>query len=91
MKVERWENGLHLQMDLAVDMLKQFRIQNEEILHEMDVDMSLYGKMDMTGVHEDDPEPCPNVWDEERGFWTHDWKNRLIPEEVEGFKMKYEK
>ena len=32
----------------------------------MDVDMSIYGTCDYTGVKDDDPEPCPRVWDPRR-------------------------
>ena len=52
--------------------------------------MSIYGKMDISGIHADDPEPCPNVYNEAKGYWTHEWKNRLIPEEVEYLKLKYD-
>ena len=33
---------------------------------EMEVDMNLYGKFDISGVKDGDPEPCPNVWDAKR-------------------------
>jgi hypothetical protein len=36
------------------------------LFRETDVDMSIYGKMDITGVKDGDPEPCPRVFDEER-------------------------
>lgn len=44
--------------------------------------MSLYGKMDMTGWKDGDPEPCPRYWDEKRQTWSDDWKNQLFDAEV---------
>jgi hypothetical protein len=35
-------------------------------MRETDVDLSLYGKIDITGVKDGEPEPCPKVWDKER-------------------------
>ena len=39
---------------------------NERILRETPVDMSVYGKVDISGVKDGDPEPNPRIWDEER-------------------------
>jgi len=61
--VERMENGLYLQLELAQRFLSDLRVQNEEIFSNMDVNMDRYGKFDMTGVRDGDPEPCPRTWD----------------------------
>ena len=57
----------------------------------MDVNLDLYGKIDMTGVHEDDDEPCPRVWDPVRQCWSDDWKNFLYDHEKKFFEQKYKK
>ena len=61
--VERMENGLYLQLELAQRFLSDLRVQNEELFSNMDVNMDRYGKFDMTGVRDGDPEPCPRTWD----------------------------
>lgn len=45
--------------------------------------MSLYGKCDYTGVKDDDPEPCPRVWDPKRRVWSDSWKEFLYEPEIE--------
>jgi small subunit ribosomal protein S29 len=62
----RFKNGLYLQKDLAVKLLKDFKHSNEQILNEFQVDMTHYGKYDISGVKDGEPEPCPRVWDAKR-------------------------
>jgi len=40
----------------------------------MKVDLERYGKVDQTGFHSDNGEPCPRVWDDRRKTWSDDWK-----------------
>ena len=63
-------------------MLRAFKHSNEEIFRELDVDMSLYGKFDLTGVKDGDPEPCPRKWDPVRRKWSDDWKLNLFESEL---------
>jgi len=56
-------------------MCRDFLTSNEQLLRDTDVDMSHYGKYDITGVRDDEPEPCPRVWDETRKTWNDDWKS----------------
>eukprot|EP00349_Pseudokeronopsis_sp_Brazil_P006457 CAMPEP_0202967672 /NCGR_PEP_ID=MMETSP1396-20130829/12653_1 /ASSEMBLY_ACC=CAM_ASM_000872 /TAXON_ID= /ORGANISM="Pseudokeronopsis sp., Strain Brazil" /LENGTH=143 /DNA_ID=CAMNT_0049693025 /DNA_START=54 /DNA_END=481 /DNA_ORIENTATION=+ len=65
-ELSRHKNGLFLQPELAVSVLKDFRHANEVAVHEFDVDMNIYGTCDYTGVRDGDPEPCPRVWDPRR-------------------------
>jgi hypothetical protein len=44
--------------------------------------MSLYGKYDLTGVKDGEPEPCPKVWDERRHTWSDSWKENLYDFEI---------
>jgi hypothetical protein len=62
----RWKNGLYLQKELAQNVLSDFRHSNEQLLQDFEVDMSLYGKFDISGVKDGDPEPCPRTWDPKR-------------------------
>ena len=52
--------------------------------------MSLYGKFDMTGVKDGDPDPCPRYWDEKRKTWSDDWKEQLFDVENQALKAVYE-
>ena len=56
----------------------------------MDVDLSRYGKCDMTGAHDDDGEPCPRTWDAERKIWSDDWKGFLYDQEEKFYETRYE-
>lgn len=71
---ERLNNGLYLQHTLAQRMLYDFKIMNEAIFNDMDVDMSRYGGIDISGNKDVDGEPCPRVYDELRQCWSDDWK-----------------
>ena len=63
---------------------------NEQLLRETDVDMSIYGQYDITGVRDDEPEPCPRAWDEVRKTWNDDWKSMLFEHEVQHYQQRYE-
>ena len=87
--VERMENGLYLQFELAQRLLNDLRTQNEQIFSEMDVDLERYGKRDMTGVKDGDPEPCPRTWDPLRQCWSDDWKGYLYDVELKYLEQRY--
>ena len=55
-----------------------------------DVDLSVYGKIDISGLKDGEPEPCPKVWDPERQTWTDAWKEHLYDFEIKGLQQKYE-
>jgi small subunit ribosomal protein S29 len=55
------------------------------LLNEIDVDMSIYGHYDISGVRDDEPEPCPRTWDTVRKCWNDDWKEHLFEHEVEHY------
>jgi hypothetical protein len=38
----------------------------------MKVDLSLYGKMDLTGTHQNESEPVPNIYYEDRHTYFND-------------------
>lgn len=71
-------------------MLIDFGHSNEYILSELDVDMSLYGHIDYSGVHDFDPEPCPRVWDPKRKVWSDSWKEFLFDLEIKMIQKEYE-
>ena len=87
--IERMENGLYLQSVLAERILRDLSIQNEQIFHEMDVDMSRYGLYDITGVRDGEEEPCPRTWDPLRQCWSDDWKNFMYDAEVKALEQRY--
>lgn len=37
----------------------------------------------MTGVSDDDPEPCPRIWDKTRRVWSDSWKEHLTDFELQ--------
>ena len=83
------ENGLYLQPTLAQRMLNDMKIQNEQIFREMNVDMSRYGKYDITGNNDDEGEPCPRVWDPLRQCWSDDWKDFMYDQENKYYENRY--
>ena len=52
--------------------------------------MSHYGKYDISGVRDGEPEPCPRVWDEKRQVWSDSWKEQLYDIEIKNLTAKYE-
>jgi len=52
--------------------------------------MSHYGKYDISGIKDGEPEPCPRVWDEKKLRWTDHWKQQLFDSEVQNMQAKYE-
>ena len=62
-KDERAYNGLYLIHEHAVEWLDQFRTCNEHLLAKIQFKPQLYGKHDITGTHENEYEPVPNLWD----------------------------
>ena len=52
--------------------------------------MSVYGKIDISGVKDGEPEPCPRVWDAERQCWSDEWKDQLYDFEIKSLQQKYE-
>lgn len=45
---------------------------------------------DLTGIRDDEPEPCPRTWDETRKNWTDDWKQFLFEHEIDEYQKKYD-
>ena len=86
----RHKNGLYTQDDLAANMLFAFKHSNEQKLQDFEVDMNLYGKFDLTGVHDREHEPCPRVWDPVREVYSDHWKEQLLELEVKNLQAKYE-
>ena len=63
-------------------MLFALRHSNELLLRNTDVDMSVFGKIDRSGVKDGEPEPHPKIWDAERQCWTDAWKENLYDFEI---------
>ena len=80
----RMANGLYMQKELVTQFLTDFRTSNEKLLGQTAVDLSLYGKIDMSGIKDGEPEPHPKVWDPERRTWTDSWKDNMYD-----FELKY--
>jgi len=78
----RFKNGLYLQPILAKQLLFSLRTSNELLFRTTEVDMSVYGKIDISGVKDGEPEPCPKVWDTERQCWSDAWKEHLYDFEI---------
>ena len=53
--------------------------------------MSRYGKYDISGIKDGEPEPCPRVWDEKRKCWSDAWKTLLYDVEIKKFQETYER
>jgi hypothetical protein len=79
-----------VQPDLASRLLNDLKIQNEQIFREMPVDMSIFGKFDISGNNDDEGEPCPRVWDPLRQCWSDDWKEFLYDVELKHENEQFE-
>ena len=79
-----------MQPESTAALLKVWRTANEERLKEWDVDLSLYGKFDMAGVKDGDPEPCPRTWDEKRQRWSDEWKKQEYDYEIKETEKEFD-
>jgi hypothetical protein len=77
-ELERHLTGLYLQHNLVREFLVEFKIMNYKLLKSSEVDLYLYGKSDMAGNRDGDPDPVPVLWDKEREVYTDAWK-KWIP------------
>jgi hypothetical protein len=80
--LERHSNGLYLHPERSREFLEDIAYSNEQSFREMKVNKSIYGKFDMTGVHDKDGEPFPRTWDNKRKVWSDSWKQNLSPAEL---------
>ena len=76
--------------ELTTKLLNDFAFSNQKILSETDVDMSVYGKIDMSGIKDGEQEPNPKVWDAERECWSDSWKDNMYDFEVKYYQTKYD-
>lgn len=81
-KIERHINGLYLQKQLAKELLEDLKFSNNQRFEEIKVNQSLYGKFDQTGIHDEEPEPCPRTFDPRRRTWSDAWKEHLTEIEL---------
>jgi len=79
----------HLESRLFLDyvnsgrVLKDFMTANEEILRQIPVNRSLYGKMNIVGVHDNEPVPVPNAYNAWRKFNFYDSDKFMLDFEIE--------
>jgi hypothetical protein len=73
-------NGLFLTPNLAKKWLEQFREGNLEFLKRTKVNKQLYGKCDISGRHEDEYEPVPNIYDPKRKVHFREVDQKGFPE-----------
>lgn len=79
--VRHHESGLYLEHAKAQLFLRAFKESNYEVIKNIPVNMSLYGKFNSAGVHDEEPEPVPVTYDAERKYWSNDWERFLKEEE----------
>ena len=65
-------NGLFVIEQHVVEWLTEFKKTNGHILKQMKVDMSKYGKIDLTGTHPEEFEPVPNIYYKDRQTYFND-------------------
>ena len=55
-----------MQPETAKKWLQNFLSANQGLLEKIPINMDLYGKYNMGGVHVNDPDPVPNLYDARR-------------------------
>lgn len=76
----QWDpSGLYLQIETAIDLLKEFHLINKDKLAEIEVNKDLYGKFNIVGLHDVYdadyiPWPSQHKFVDEVQVWTDDWK-----------------
>jgi small subunit ribosomal protein S29 len=81
--IERHINGLYLQHQLAKELLEDLFKSNEQKFEELKVNLDIYGKYDMTGISDEEAEPCPRIWDQQRRVWSDAWRDHLTEFEIQ--------
>jgi len=71
-----------MQPQLAKELLEDLKIANQQKFEEFKVNLDIYGKFDMTGIHDEEPEPCPRTFDPRRRTWSDAWKDHLTDMEL---------
>ena len=75
------DSGLYLEFSKGRTFLRAFKESNYEIIKDLPVNLELYGKYNLAGVHDDEPEPVPVTYDPERKVWSNDWEQFITPNE----------
>lgn len=65
-------NGLFVVEEHVLEWLDEFKTTNQHILKDMKVNKDLYGKIDLTGCHENEFEPVPNIYYHDRQTYFND-------------------
>jgi small subunit ribosomal protein S29 len=79
----------HLESRLFLDyvnsgrILKDFMTANEDLLRQIPVDKSLYGKINIVGVHDGEPTAVPNAYNAWRKFNFYDSDKFMLDFEIE--------
>ena len=69
------ESRLYNHSQFTQKMLKEILDSSGHLLRKIEVDLSLYGKFNPAGVHQNEPEPVPNFYIPEKDihFYDSDW------------------
>jgi small subunit ribosomal protein S29 len=70
-----------------VEWLEHFKSGNQDILANMEVNLNIYGKCNYSGVHDEEPEPVPNLYDERRKTYFREHEKFLTTQEIEKIKQ----
>ena len=66
-------------------------LANLEIIRQLPVNMSIYGKYNGAGVHQNDPEPNPNLWDPDRKIFIRDEQEKHETAEEKNVREKLDR
>jgi small subunit ribosomal protein S29 len=66
------DTGLYLQPQLAQEFLEQITEANREVFKTIPVNKEIWGKYNFSGVHDDDVDPVPNLYDKRRKYHFND-------------------
>jgi len=75
------DSGLYLHLDLTHEFLKSFKTTNEALIKNIPVNLSLYGKYNSAGIHDNEVNPNPVFYIEERKVMSNDWEQFVTEEE----------
>lgn len=75
-------NGLFVIQQHVIEWLDEFKTINEHIIKNIKVDLSKYGKMDLTGHNVEHFEPVPNIYYQDRQTYFND-VNKKFEQRVE--------
>jgi len=80
--IRHHKTSLYLQNEFAREWLEFFKNANKDLISKIRPNLKLYGKYNFSGVHEEDPDPAPNLYNKRQKTYFKDYEVFLTKDEI---------